>query len=96
VSLPVATWSWNYTTYLDVLALVGGVALVWLARQRVRLGGGQGYATDPVCHMQVRTADAPVTVALDGRTYYFCCDGCANRFTQDPMAYLTDEPPIDA
>ncbi len=24
----------------------------------------------------------------DGRTYYFCCNGCAKKFLENPIAYL--------
>src|SRR5205814_572291 len=53
---------WNYTSILDVIAIVVFAALYWLYRNRSRLGGGGGYAIDPVCRMQVRTADAPASV----------------------------------
>ncbi|MDQ1373683.1 MAG: uncharacterized protein QOJ09_1021 [Actinomycetota bacterium] len=72
----------NYTTVLNVIALAGFAYLYWLYRNRERLGGGGGYAFDPVCGMQVRTADAPARVTVDGETSYFCCDGCMHRFLQ--------------
>jgi YHS domain-containing protein len=27
-------------------------------------------------------------VELDGKTYYFCCSGCAKKFKDDPKAFL--------
>jgi uncharacterized membrane protein YraQ (UPF0718 family) len=39
-------WGWNYTTILDIAAFAG---LYFLYRNRDRLGGGAGYAKDPVC-----------------------------------------------
>jgi Cu+-exporting ATPase len=42
---------------------------------------------DPVCGMMVEPADA-TSVAHDGKTYYFCCKGCARKFDQDPEKYL--------
>jgi YHS domain-containing protein len=72
----------NYTTVLNVAALAGFAYLYWLYRNRDRLGGGEGYAFDPTCGMQVRTADAPARVTVDGETSYFCCDGCRERFLQ--------------
>jgi xanthine dehydrogenase accessory factor len=45
-------------------------------------------AVDPVCGMSVSiTADTP---QLDhgGRTYWFCCAGCLERFARDPERYL--------
>ena len=54
-------FGWNYTTVLDVVALVGFAVLYWLYRNRERFGGGAGYAKDPVCGMQVEIAHAPAT-----------------------------------
>jgi uncharacterized protein len=71
---------WNYTTILDILFLVVAAVLYWLYRNQRRLGGGGGYATDPVCGMQVRTADAPATSRVERRTHYFCSDRCRDRF----------------
>jgi Cu+-exporting ATPase len=36
-------------------------------------------AIDPVCGMEVDPADA-AKVEADGTTYFFCCDGCRDRF----------------
>src|SRR3954471_6456754 len=76
-------WGWNYTTVLDVIALAAFAGLYWLHRNRVRLGGGTGYATDPVCGMQVEIAHAPAKAASDGNTHYFCSDHCAHRFRSE-------------
>ena len=72
--------TWNYTTYLNIVFLAVG-AVVWsLARRRHRLGEASGYAIDPVCRMQVRIADAPARVTIEGQTFYFCADRCRERF----------------
>jgi YHS domain-containing protein/uncharacterized membrane protein YraQ (UPF0718 family) len=77
-------WGWNYTTVLDLVALVAFAAVYWLYRNRERFGGGAGYAKDPVCGMQVQTEHSPATATHDGTRYYFCSDHCAHRFTADP------------
>ncbi len=41
------TLGFNYTTVLDLIALVAFAALYWLYRNRERFGGGAGYAKDP-------------------------------------------------
>ncbi|HQU26533.1 MAG TPA: permease, partial [Acidimicrobiales bacterium] len=87
-----ARFSWNYTTYLDVAFIVVAVGAGWLARNRARLGGGMGYAIDPVCAMQVRTADAPATSRHAGTTYYFCSDKCRERFDADPERFASRGP----
>ena len=78
------SFRWNYTTFLNIVFLGVFAYLYWLYRNRERLGGGSGYATDPVCGMQVRTANAPAHVDRAGRRYWFCSDRCAERFAADP------------
>jgi YHS domain-containing protein/uncharacterized membrane protein YraQ (UPF0718 family) len=73
-------FQWNYTTFLNIFFLVVFAVLYWLYRNRERLGGGKGYAIDPVCGMQVRTADAPATTVRNGERFYFCGDPCRERF----------------
>ena len=58
--------------------------LYWLYRNRERLGGGRGYATDPVCGMQVEKANAPAHVVHDGTDVWFCSDGCRERYEREP------------
>ncbi len=45
-------------------------------------------ATDPVCGMTVKTADAPNKADHDGHTYYFCSPRCLGKFTAEPLRYL--------
>ncbi len=73
-------FAWNYTTVLNLVFLVVLGVLFWLSRHRQQLGGGEGYAIDPVCGMQVRTADAPAQAVVAGTTYYFCGDGCRDTY----------------
>jgi YHS domain-containing protein/uncharacterized membrane protein YraQ (UPF0718 family) len=80
-------FQWNYTTFLNIAFLVIAVGLYWLYRNRDRLGGGAGYALDPVCGMQVRTADAPAQSRRNGDTVWFCSDRCRDRFEVDPGRY---------
>ena len=77
-------FEWNYTTFLNAAFLVVFAYLYWLYRNRDPLGGGQGLAVDPVCGMQVRTADAPASARRDGRRHWFCSDRCRERFEADP------------
>jgi len=86
------TFEWNYTTFLNIAFLVVFAALYWLYRNRERLGGGQGYALDPVCGMQVRTGDAPATRRHHGHAYSFCSDHCAERFDGEPNRFVRSTP----
>ena len=75
-------FSWNYTTYLNIVFLVLFALLYWTYRNRERLGAGGRYARDPVCGMQVEMAHAPASLEHGGQRLYFCSDHCAERFTQ--------------
>ncbi|HLH64472.1 MAG TPA: permease [Solirubrobacteraceae bacterium] len=82
----------DYTTVLNVIFLLVFAGIVWLARNRRRLGGGGGYATDPVCGMQVQTANAPAWRRHGAQRLYFCSDRCAERFDADPARYAQAAP----
>jgi hypothetical protein len=78
-----AHFSWNYTTYLNLVFLALFAVLYWIYRNRVRLGGGERYAQDPVCGMQVEMSHAPAAIDHSGQRHYFCSDRCAERFEAD-------------
>ncbi len=81
VTVAPSHFSWNYTTYLNLVFLVLFAVLYWLYRNRERLGGGgDRYARDPVCGMQVETAHAPASLEHEGQRYSFCSDRCADAF----------------
>jgi xanthine dehydrogenase accessory factor len=44
-------------------------------------------AIDPICNMTVTIATARHTAEHAGRTWYFCCGGCRERFLANPGAY---------
>jgi uncharacterized protein len=81
------SFRWNYTTFLDIAFLLVLAGLWWLARNQHRLGGGAGYAIDPVCGMQVEVANAGASAEHGGQRFYFCCDHCKARFESDPGRY---------
>ncbi len=81
---------WNYTTILDIAALVLLGVLYWLYRNTTRLGGAVGYAIDPVCGMQVETTLSPATIDHDDQHFSFCSERCKERFEQGPDRYLTE------
>ena len=82
-----AHFQWNYTTYLNIIFLALFGLLYWTYRNRERLGGGSGYALDPVCGMQVQTANAPASVIDESHPVYFCSDHCRHRFEADPAKF---------
>ena len=78
-----AHFSWNYTTYLNLIFLVAFGVLYSIYRNRERWGGVDRYVRDPICGMQVETAQAPASLVLEGERHYFCSDHCAGRFEAD-------------
>ncbi|MDZ7840001.1 MAG: heavy metal translocating P-type ATPase [Gammaproteobacteria bacterium] len=56
-------------------------------RQDAPKDGKAAQATDPVCGMTVDPSRA-VSTAHGGETYYFCREGCRDKFTTDPERYL--------
>jgi Cu+-exporting ATPase len=49
-------------------------------------------AIDPVCHMTVKEEKATATYRHDGRNYYFCAQGCRDRFAANPEKFLNGQP----
>jgi len=48
---------------------------------------------DPVCGMNVNPASAKYSFEHAGKKYFFCCGGCAEKFTADPQKYLSNATP---
>ncbi len=55
-----------------------------------------GAAKDPVCGMNVDPATAKHRHEHEGETYYFCCNGCREKFAADPNRYLNPAPKEEA
>src|SRR5579863_889986 len=63
-----------------------------MMRRQVAPGGarqGEMMEHDPVCGMTVDAARAAAQVVYAGKTYYFCCAGCADKFRAEPAKYLS-------
>jgi uncharacterized protein len=82
-------FSWNYTTYLNLIFLALFGLLYWAYRNRDRLGGGQSTALDPVCGMQVDLANAPASHLYGSEQYHFCSDHCRDRFAASPQRFIS-------
>ncbi|MSV97356.1 MAG: YHS domain-containing protein [Actinobacteria bacterium] len=80
---------WNYTTVLDVIALIVIIWVYWMYRTRLVEGDDQEFAKDWVCGMQVRISDAPANFELNGKAYYFCMPGCKESFAADPGKFIS-------
>jgi Cu+-exporting ATPase len=59
-----------------------------------------GKVKDPVCGMDVDPHTAKHRATHDGHPYYFCSNGCREKFLADPQKYLTKASakpaPVDA
>lgn len=53
---------------------------------------GKDIAIDPVCKMKVDKNAGKPTFTHAGETYYFCCQSCQTKFSNDPQKYLQPEP----
>ena len=51
---------------------------------------------DPVCHMKVDPARARARAEHQGKTYFFCCSNCAEKFQAEPQRYLAPRPAASA
>ena len=89
-----AHFSWNYTTYLNIVFLILFALLYWTYRNRNRLGAGRGFARDPVCGMQVEIVHAPASLRKGGERVYFCSDHCAERFGADTELSGEGQPEV--
>ena len=49
-------------------------------------------AKDPVCGMSVDPATAKHSAEFAGKTYYFCCAGCREKFLAEPRRYVGEAP----
>lgn len=94
VEIAHASFEWNYTTWLNAIALVVAAVVYRLYRNRGQFGEMGSYAKDPVCGMQVERAHAPATDVHDGTPYYFCSDRCHAKFVAAPDKYI-DQPVTD-
>ncbi len=74
----------DYTTVLNVIALLGFALLYTLHRQRVDVTGT--HARDPMCGMQVEVANSPATRGDRGTMVFFCSDQCAERYDRSNSA----------
>jgi xanthine dehydrogenase accessory factor len=75
------------------LAILARIVAVRRGEQRVavRLVAPEpapATAVDPVCGMAVAAVSDAPQLEHDGRTVYFCCNGCRATFEQDPARFV--------
>jgi Cu+-exporting ATPase len=42
--------------------------------------------------MAIDEKKAAATIGYQGKTYYFCCEGCKTKFQKEPERYTTSDP----
>jgi YHS domain-containing protein len=47
--------------------------------------------TCPVSGEVIRKSEAADSIEHEGKTYYFCCDGCKEKFVKNPEKYIKRE-----
>jgi xanthine dehydrogenase accessory factor len=65
----------------------GALAPVPAPRRAPRAEPEPAEAVDPVCGMTVTASASAMPAEHDGVTYYFCCAGCRQKFSENPGAY---------
>ena len=61
------------------------------AGQEEAIPAVEATAVDPICGMTVTIAGARHTAEHAGRSWYFCCGGCRERFLAAPESYIPQE-----
>jgi YHS domain-containing protein len=72
--------AWNYTTFLNIVFLAIAAILISLTLRR--------GARDPVCGMTVDRHGGKPTSTYAGHAYYFCGEGCKEKFDADPSRFV--------
>lgn len=52
-------------------------------------GSSIGTAVDPVCHMDVVMVPSSLHADVEGTTWWFCCQGCLDRFVANPSTFAS-------
>ncbi|UCE41554.1 MAG: YHS domain-containing protein [Candidatus Aminicenantes bacterium] len=50
---------------------------------------GDDTVVDPVCGMKIKKSEAKATHEYNGKTYYFCMEGCKEKFVKEPAKYVS-------
>ncbi len=69
------------------LSILAEVIAQRLGEPRAMAASAVETAVDPVCHMDVVTVPTSLHAEVNGQTWWFCCQGCLDRFVADPAAF---------
>ena len=76
----------NANTWLNAVALLVLIAVYVTYKVGQRRPASESFAKDPICGMQVAVSTASAVLELGDETYYFCCDGCKQKFASQQSA----------
>ena len=80
------------TLLLVVLFLVASVALVMAAEEKKT---GEETLKCPVSGKEFTKAETTPKYEYEGKTYYFCCEGCKDAFVKEPAKYTKKDSQTD-
>ncbi len=80
-------WRVDLTFFLNLLALVLFLLMLWLAQHRLAWGGGRRTATDPVCGMEVDLSHVAASTIWRDQSIVFCSERCRLRFVDAPERF---------
>lgn len=69
------------------LSILAEVIAGRTSEPRTSQAAAPATAVDPVCHMDVAMVGSSSSAEVDGVTWWFCCQGCLDRFVADPSMF---------
>ncbi len=89
---PAHNWQGPVTANLEPTHKPGSAPnMVQIGGGPVQIGAAPRLEKDLVCGMNVDPAKVAATGVHEGKIFYFCCRGCADKFSADPQKYLAVE-----
>ncbi len=73
------------------LVLFVGLILVFTLAAAAQEKAADDTVTCPVSGKTVKKSEAKGPYVYNGKTYYFCCDGCKEAFIKDPEKYAQND-----
>ncbi len=85
----------KYRVALFILAVSVVLALAgWAAQQTAttQKENTEEMVVCPVSGETMKKSEAPLSWDYKGKTYYFCCQPCKDKFMKDPESFLKEKP----
>jgi len=75
----------NRSRFIALLTVLAFMSVLAVAAVQEK---SEEMVKDPVCGMSFKKAEAKASFEYKGTTYYFCNQGCKDKFAQDPEKFL--------